>query len=114
MLIHSNCRKPQASLEVQPGRISIEQVWSRKFLGVKLNHTLTWSDHVNRICTKASKGIYLLHGIAWFLPKEALLCYYNAYIIPHFSYANVIWNTCTASESARLERLEIYAAQIII
>ena len=114
MLIDSNHQKPQASLEVQLSGVSIEQVRSCKFLGVMLNDTLTWSDHVNLICTKASKGIDLLRRIAWFLPKEALLCHYNAYILPHFTYADIVWNTCTASESARLERLQNYAVRIIL
>ena len=35
------------------------------------------------VCSKAFRGSNLLRRIAWFLPKSALVCYYNAYMLPH-------------------------------
>ena len=70
MLIHSNPWKPQASLEVQLAGISIEQVWSCKCLGVMINDILTWSDHVNLFCTKASKEMNLLRRICSLVPTK--------------------------------------------
>ena len=114
MLIHSNHRKPSSSLDVQLGGKSIEQVQTYKFLGVLVNDTLTWTDHVNLVCSKVSKGINLLRLISWFLPKESLVCYYNAYILPHFTYADSVWTTCTAAQNVKLERLQNYAARLIL
>ena len=114
MLVRSSRWQPQTSLVVQLGGTIIEKVQSYKFLGVMLNDTLTWSDHISLVCSKASKGLNLLPKIAWFLPKEALLCYYNAYILPQFTYTHIIWSTCTAAESARLECLQNYTACLIL
>ena len=88
MLIHSSRWQPQTSLVVQLGGTIIEKMQSYKFLGVMLNDTLTWWDHISLVCSKASKGLNLLPKIAWFLPKEALLCYYNTYILPQFTYSH--------------------------
>ena len=40
--------------------------------------------------------------------------YYNAYILPQFSYADSVWNTCTRAQSIKLERLQNYAARVIL
>lgn len=61
--------------------------------------------------SKVSKGVNLLHRISWFLPKESLVCCYNAYILHHCTYADSAWNT---AQSAKLERLQNYTAHIIL
>ena len=63
---------------------------------------------------KHLKGSTFFARLAWFLPKEALLCYYNTYILPHFTYADMVRNTCTAAESARLECLQNFAVRLIL
>ena len=35
----------------------IEQVTSYKYLGVKINETLTWSDHVESICKRVAQRL---------------------------------------------------------
>ena len=85
-----------------------------KLLGVVVNDNLTWTDHVNLVCNKVSRDINLLCRISWFLPKESLVCYYNVYILSHFTYADSVWNSCTAAQSVKLERLQNYAARLIL
>ena len=114
VLIYSNRRKPSASLNVQLGGRSIEQVRMHKLLGVVVTDNLTWTDHVNLVCNKVSRGINLLRRISWFLLKESLVCYCNAYILPQFTYADSVWNSCTAAQSVKLERLQNYAARLIL
>ena len=39
----------------------IKQVDSHKHLGIVFNKTLSWSDHINEIATKAMKRVHLHH-----------------------------------------------------
>ena len=114
MLIHSNRRKSLSSLSIHLDDTPIEQVRCYKFLGVKVNDTLSWEDHIQYISTKVSRGITLLRHLARFLPRRALCYYYNAYILPQFSYADSVWNTCTRAQSIKLERLQNFAARVIL
>ena len=41
----------------------IEQVTSYKYLGLKINETLTWSDHVESICKRVTQRLGLLQRI---------------------------------------------------
>ena len=87
MLLHSSQRIPTSALEVQLNGCTIDRVQRYKFLGVIITDTLSWSDHIDQVCSKASRGLNLLRRLAWFLLRSALVCYYNAYVLPHLMYA---------------------------
>ena len=48
------------------------------------------------------------------MPKHALCSLYNAYVLPHLSYADAVWSTSTKVRSSSLECLQSYAARIIL
>ena len=83
MLLHSSRRIPTSALEVQLSGRTIDRIQRYEFLGVTITDTLSWSDHIDEVCSKASRGLSLLQRLAWFLPRSALVCYYNAYVLPH-------------------------------
>ena len=76
-----------------------------KFLGVHVNDTLTWSDHVKKICLKVSWNLSLLRRLSWFLLQSLLLLYLKSYVIPTFDYCDVVWSGCTNDEAKCLETL---------
>ena len=114
MLLHSSRRIPTSALKVQFNGRTIDQVLRHKFLGVIITDTLSWSDHIDQVCSKASRGLNLLRKLAWFLPRSALVCYYNAYVLPHLMYAAPVWASCTMAQSTKLEGLQNFAARIIL
>ena len=50
----------------------LDQVNSYKYLGVitKINENLTWSDHVEYLCSKVFQRLGLLHRIKCSLPRN--------------------------------------------
>lgn len=60
MLIHSCCRRSLSPLDVQLNGTHIQQVQNYKYLGVVISDTLSWSQHIDFVCSKAAKGIGLL------------------------------------------------------
>ena len=54
MLIHSRRRKLETGLNIHVDGVAVEQVQVHKYLGVVLNYSLTWSDHVDMVCGKAN------------------------------------------------------------
>ena len=98
MLIHSN-RKSSSEIKLKIDGIEVEQVRCFKFLGVLVNDTLTWSDHVNLVCTKVTQSLSLLRRLSWFLPQSLLLLYLKSYILPSFDYCDVVWSGCTKDEA---------------
>ena len=95
MLFHSSRRKIETGLDVLVDGVTVDQVRVFKYLGVLINDTLTWSDHVDMICRKVSCRLNLLCRLSWFLPHSLLLTYLKSYILPHFDYCDVVWSGCT-------------------
>ena len=73
--------------------------------GILINDTLTWSDHVDLICSKVNRALSLLRTLSWFLPHTLLLI--NL-------YCDVVWSGCTQEESHRLESLLNYGCKIVL
>ena len=114
MLIRSSRKKNVPSLSVHLHGSLIEQGSVFKFLGVYLNDTLTWSNHIEEVSVKVSRNIALLRRLSWFLPQSALLLFYKSFILPLFDYCDVVWYSCTKEEASSLEQLQTYAAKIIL
>lgn len=64
---------------------------STKFLGLTINRTLSWSDHVDMLCSKIMSGIYLLRNLANKVNIDTLKLVYHASVEAHFSYGIIFW-----------------------
>ena len=71
MLIPSN-RKSNSEVKLMIDGTEVEQIRCFKFLGVLVNDSLTWLDHVNLICTKVTRSLSLLRHLSWSLPQSLL------------------------------------------
>ena len=114
MLIHSNKKDVPSSLKLKINGCSVEQVQQFKFLGVVVNDSLTWSDHIDLVCNKVSRSLNLLRRVSYFLPRPLLLLFLNSYILPHLDYCDVVWSSCTKSQSLRLETLINFACRTVL
>jgi hypothetical protein len=71
----------------------IDMVKSSKFLGVIINDSLTWTDHINLVKNKVSKSMGIIRHIKNRLPLSVLKMLYNSLINPYYDYCNLIWGT---------------------
>ena len=114
MCIKNGRRKVESALDIHLDVVAVEQVRVIKYLGVLINNTLTWSDHVGLVCRKVNGCLNLLRRLSWFLPRSLLLTYLKSYILPHFDYCDVVWSSCTQEESRRLESLLNFGCKIVL
>ena len=52
--------------------IKIDKVNTSKFLGVYIDSHLSWSDHINSISNKISRGVGILSKLKHFIPRTTL------------------------------------------
>ena len=113
MLIHSARKKVSDKLALKVETVDIEQVHKFKFLGVVVNDTLSWGDHIEIVCNKVTCSLNLLRRLSWFLPSSLLL-YLESCILPLFDYCDNVWSVCTKEESHRLETLLNFACRTVL
>jgi hypothetical protein len=114
MLVHSSKKKLQSGLNLSINGHDVIQVRCFKYLGVLVNDTLTWSDHIDMVCNKVTRNLNLLRRLSWFLPKSLLLLFLKSYIIPCFDYCDIVWSGCTKKEAHRLETLLNFGCRLVL
>jgi hypothetical protein len=88
----------------------VKEVPTHKHLGLTFNSTLSWSDHIGALTTKANKCVGLLRRISRDVPRKCLEILYKAMIRPILEYAGVIFDGCADNQLDRLETVQRQAA----
>ena len=83
--------------------LQIERLNCVKYIGVTLDSTLTWSQHVDTICNKLNQlfGVYshLRHKI----PNHFARQIYYSTIYPHINYCLEIFGSCSSSVMKKMQ-----------
>ena len=64
---------------------------SEKFLGIKIDNKLTFEEHVEGMCKKASQKVSAVARISSLMRFERRKRIVNLFITSHFSYYPLIW-----------------------
>eukprot|EP00117_Sycon_ciliatum_P000815 scpid75161/ scgid6727/ Probable RNA-directed DNA polymerase from transposon BS; Reverse transcriptase len=83
----------------------IKVVSNHKHLGIMLDDRLSWSFHIDALCSRSSSALGVIRPHCFHLPFKCKILFYKLYILPLFMYAAVSW--CGLS-SVLAERLKIH------
>ena len=89
----------------------MENVSSKKLLGVIIDKHLAWKNHVDNIASSLSKKIALLRRIKNYLPINIRLLYYKVFFQSTVGYCNIIWGQ--SSHITRIHKLQKIALRVI-
>ena len=78
---------------------------SHKHLGLTLQADCKWDKHISNLVQKATLLISFLKSFKYRLTRKTLNQMYKAFILPHFDYADIIYDNCTQHLSEQLEEL---------
>lgn len=102
------------SLTITVNDVTIQNVSKQKLLGVYIDENLTWSPHIDHLCSIVSSKISLLRQLATYVPTRVQKLYYQGYILPYIDYGSVIWGAASGTNIERLAKLQKRAARIIL
>ena len=71
----------------------IEKVKCTKFLGLYIDHELSWRKHVDQIATKISKMTGIMAKARHVLSIQTLKKIYNTMVYPYLTYCSIIWTS---------------------
>ena len=83
---------------------------THKHLGLVLNNTLTWDNHINKICLEAGKRISNIKRLPNNITPFTKLHIYKTFIRPVLEYGSVIFDNCSKALSDDLESSQRQAA----
>lgn len=93
--------------------IKIDRVMESKYLGLIINHNLSWIPHIEFLKNKVSKFIGVLYRISKFVDTTTKLKIYYAFIHSHLTYLNTIWGSAADSSINTIQILQNKAIKLI-
>jgi hypothetical protein len=103
-----------SDVQVKINEEQVERVEIFKYLGLWLDETLNFKEHVCQISKKVNKRLGLLLRIRKNITKDTALMLYKSLILPHLEYCDVVWDTCSNQLKDSLQKLQNRACKIIL
>ena len=95
-------------------QIKEEKVRIKKYLGLILDHKLSFADHIDCIKKKIVKRVGAMYKSKSLLPLKYRKMFANSLVLPHFDYLDIIWNKSTKTKLNELDVLYKKVAKIAL
>jgi len=93
---------------------SLEPSFDVKLLGVNIDSKLTFDNHVQTICKKASRQLKVLLRFKNLLGKNERELLFNTFILSCFNFCPVVWNFCGKSSLKLIEKIQERALGFVV
>ena len=90
---------------------TLELVDTHPYLGVELQHSLKYNDHIDNITNKASSVLGFLRRNLRYCPPKVKENAYKSLVRPKLEYSSPIWNPGHKSQIKQLEQIQRNAAR---
>ena len=81
----------------------IESTDNIKYVGLKIDPSLNWKEHITTIASKISRGIGMLKYSKRCLPLHAIQRMYSSIVDPHLRYCCSVWGCAGDSIVKKLQ-----------
>ncbi len=79
-----------------------------------IDENLRWDHHIYTLDKMISPKIGILKSLRNIVPIDTTLkLMYNATVLPHFDYADIVYDAASETNKSRLHRLQTQAARPI-
>ena len=121
-LMKSNADKFQGMILSRDGPVnvtfniqhfSIKSQHKMKTLGVVIDDSLKFNEHITNICSRASGQINALKRLSCFLNESRRLNIYISFVNSNFNYCPLSWIFCGKNNAEKLEKLQKRALRFV-
>ena len=101
-------------LDVYIKNTPLENVDSQKVLGILIDHSLKFEAHVDNVCNKLAKLLYLFNQIKHCLTYNGKQMFYNSYFLPCIDYCVTAWGYTNKQNLSKLSRYQKRMGRLIL
>ena len=106
-------KREPSNIIVTMANTAINPSPSHKHLGIILQSSGKWAEHIGNLICRAKRRIDILRSLKWKLDRKSLGKLYIAYVRPILENGNSVWVNCTKQEGDNLENQQLEAARIV-
>ncbi|EDO33830.1 predicted protein [Nematostella vectensis] len=99
-------------LHVGPDHIKVET--TLKILGVTLDSSLTYKEHITTVLKKVYAKVAALRRIKRVVPIQTMVALYKTYVLPHLEYCCPLLLGATKTQKDRLEKSNYYSLRTLL
>ena len=114
VIFHSYNKPLKGRVTIVIKKKAIAEKSAIKYLGVTIDSTLSWNDHILNISKKISRAIGVMFKIRPFVNTAILKNLYYALIYSHLVYAIQIWGSACDTHLMRLMVLQKRALRLMV
>ena len=93
---------------------TLENVSSTKYLGVTINNTVSWDDHISNTCSKANRALGFLRLNLKISASSIKEKAYKVFVRPLLEYAASVWDPYSQKNIAKIEAVQRRAARFVL
>ena len=86
---------------------------SEKLLGIKIDCNLSFNEHVEDICKKASQKLNALARISQYINESKRRLLFKSFILSQFGYCPLVWMFHSRKLNSRINRIHEKALRIV-
>ena len=112
MLI-TRSRSHRLNLEIFLNGKQLERVKHFNYLGLWISDDLSWSYHIEAVCSKARRMLGFIYR--FFSPHcdaNTILSLYKAHVLPILDYASVVWDPHLKKDQQLLDSVQHFALKL--
>ena len=84
-----------------------------KLLGIKIDNTLTFNDHVSELCSKASQKLHALSRVSQYMNMNQRKLVMRAFISSQFGYCPLVWMFHSRKLNNRINKIHERSLRIV-
>jgi len=114
-LLHFSLKKQDSPVTYEVNESTIKCCTTYRDLGILVNSTLSWSDHIDKICSKAYRSFFVIkRNIPGSCKSSLKKRLYLSLVRSHLSYGSQLWRPLLAKDIRNLEKVQRRASKYIL
>jgi hypothetical protein len=102
ILFQTKHSRQESNLKILIKNTEIVNAKSTNFLGVVIDNTLSWEDHVEKTCSRISRNLFLINRPSQLLEQNGKRMLHYGLIYPFLSYGIIVWGQSTKALTRRI------------
>ena len=108
-LIVCNLNKCSVTLENN----LIENERTVELLGITIENSLKFGDHISKLCTRANQKLHALARISNFMSQDKLRTLMKSFVTSQFTYCPLVWMFGNRTTNNKIDRLHERALRLV-
>ena len=112
LLLKGNKQASEFSVSIRGQDIEFSK--SITALGICIDENLTFDEHVNNICLKASRQISALQRLTGFIDMPGRKAIYNSFIVSNLNYCPLVWFFTSRESINKMQKIQERALRFVL